>query len=65
MTCDSMKVLDLFSLSPQQAGPGADTKAEEAGGSSVKSVLDNLPDLWDEDQYSEEYDMDNFIKNLK
>ena len=63
MTCDSMKVLDLFSLSPQQAG--ADTKAEEAGGSSVKSVLDNLPDLWDEDQYSEEYDMDNFIKNLK
>ena len=59
------QVLDLFSLDP---GPAAGSKAPEArggGGGGVQSVLDNLPELWNEEQYTEEYNMDSFIKNLK
>ena len=56
------QVLDLFSLSPQKNGAA---KTAPDNGTGVKSVLDNLPELWDESQYSEEYNMDNFIKNLK
>ena len=59
------QVLDLFSLDP---GPAAGSKAPESrggGGGGVQSVLDNLPELWNEEQYTEEYNMDSFIKNLK
>ena len=55
----------MFSLSPHQSGSGGQQNSESSHGNSVKSVLDNLPELWDEDQYSEEYNMDNFIKHLK
>ena len=56
-----MQVLDLFSLSggPEEGGRGA---VGEKGG--VKAVLESLPELWEEDQYTEEYNMDTFIKNL-
>lgn len=39
------------------AGGGA-----EAGG--LKKVLENLPELWDDQQYSDEYDLSGFIKSL-
>ena len=54
----------MFSLSPHQAGPGKPASSSSGGG-GVKSVLENLPELWGEEQYAEEYNMDNFIKNLK
>eukprot|EP00092_Neocalanus_flemingeri_P012300 GFUD01013258.1.p1 GENE.GFUD01013258.1~~GFUD01013258.1.p1 ORF type:complete len:1777 (+),score=633.99 GFUD01013258.1:47-5377(+) len=56
------QVLDLFSLTAQQPG----YQREGAGGSDsgIKSVLDSLPELWEEDQYGEEYNMDTFISNL-
>merc|ERR1712227_234275 len=50
------QVLDLFSLSPGSNTGGA--KSKSSGGNGIKSVLDNLPDLWDEQQYAEEYNMD-------
>jgi hypothetical protein len=28
-------------------------------------VLETLPDLWEEKQYDEEYDLMNFMKNLR
>ena len=55
--------MDLFSLSPGK-GPGAAKPSGGAGG-GVRSVLDSLPELWEEEQYEEEYNMDTFIKNLK
>ena len=58
-----VQVLDLFSLSPGK-GPGAAEPSGGAGG-GVRSVLDSLPELWEEEQYEEEYNMDTFIKNLK
>ena len=57
------QMLDLFSLDS-----GGASKAQEAssgGGGGAKAVLDSLPELWNEEQYSEEYNMDSFIKNLK
>lgn len=33
-------------------------------GRGLKKVLENLPELWDEQQYSEEYDLSGFIKSL-
>jgi hypothetical protein len=31
----------------------------------MKTVLETLPDLWEEKQYDEEYDLTNFMKNLR
>lgn len=55
------QVLDLFSLTAQQPGG----QREGSSDNGIKSVLDNLPELWVEDQYSEEYNMDTFISNMK
>jgi len=55
------QVLDLFSLTSQQSGSQAEQGRSDTG---VKSVLDNLPELWEEDQYNEEYNMDSFISNM-
>jgi len=30
-----------------------------------KGVLDDLQELWDENQYREEYDLDGFLKKMK
>ena len=36
------------------------------GGSkeSMRSILENLPELWSEDQYRSEYDLSSFMKSL-
>merc|ERR1719470_789062 len=54
------QVLDLFSLTNEQPGG----QREGSSDTGIKSVLDNLPELWEEDQYSEEYNMDTFISNM-
>ena len=53
-----IQVLDLFSLTSQQPN------GQGGSDNGIKSVLDNLPELWEEDQYSEEYNMDTFISNM-
>lgn len=62
------QLLDLFSL---------DNKGEKITSSSnyesnkdsklkgIKSLLENLPELWDTSQYETEYDLSNFLKSLK
>lgn len=59
-TMGTDQLLDLFQLS---SGQGSSSQPQ-AGPSSGKSVLDTLPDLWDDKQYEEEYDMSTFIKGL-
>ncbi|KAI9288630.1 hypothetical protein BC943DRAFT_288000 [Umbelopsis sp. AD052] len=64
---DSNQILDLFSV-PGGNGeekPKKDTEGEIAKRVGPKAVLDNLESLWDEKQYEEEYNIDNFISNLK
>ena len=63
MATDS--VVDLFSLreAPSQDA-AADQKAAAAahkGGGGVKAVLDSLPELWDQTQYDDEYDIANKV----
>lgn len=50
MATDS--VVDLFSLSET-----ASAKASSKANKGVKAVLDSLPELWDQTQYDEEYDI--------
>ena len=50
MATDS--VVDLFSLSET-----ASSKAAAKANKGVKAVLDSLPELWDQTQYDEEYDI--------
>lgn len=38
-----------------------DDKGQKKG---LKSVLESLQQLWDESQYKEEYDLNNFIRNI-
>lgn len=35
------------------------------GGAAIKTVLENLPELWDDSQYHEEYDLSQFLEGLK
>jgi len=51
MATDS--VVDLFSLSET----GANSSRSSGKSRGVKAVLDNLPELWDQTQYDEEYDI--------
>ena len=54
MATDS--VVDLFSLSETRSGDRR-SGGQKAGNKGVKAVLDNLPELWDQTQYDEEYDI--------
>ncbi|XP_041978415.1 TATA-binding protein-associated factor 172 [Aricia agestis] len=55
-TMGTHNLLDLFQMSGPSSGPSQP--------SGSKSVLETLPDLWDDKDYEEEYDMTNFIKSL-
>ena len=35
-----------------------------SGRESMRSVLENLPELWSEEQYRSEYDLSSFMKSL-
>lgn len=48
------QMLDLFSLDDDESnGQNEDEKSKKASG--VKALLENLPELWDESQYTTEY----------
>lgn len=57
------QILDLFSLSKQENDDGK--KQNDGNSNSMKSMLENLPELWDDQQYAEEFDMTQFIAGLK
>lgn len=75
-TMDTSILLDLFNLSPEASSektPSTTTTAVDSlgnvnvGGAAggAKAVLEGLGELWDESQYTEEFDLDNFVKGLK
>lgn len=44
----------------------ADTSTSSSSGkASMKSVLENLGELWDQEQYDTEYSLENFMHSLK
>jgi TATA-binding protein-associated factor len=67
-TMGTDQLLDLFSLDDkakgQQIAPSGGS-SDQGKRESIKSILENLGDLWDEKEYESEYNLDNFIKSLK
>ncbi|KAG5679831.1 hypothetical protein PVAND_009369 [Polypedilum vanderplanki] len=55
------QLLDLFSIEKNDDGK----KTATSKGGSVKTILESLPELWDDNQYTEEFDIENFIGGLK
>lgn len=65
---DTMATEHLFDLFNLSDGSQADKSSRERtndGGTSVKQVLENLPELWEDKQYEEEYDLTQFLQTLK
>lgn len=62
------QLLDLFCFEDKSKGE-KDLKAKPdwSGKSNqgMKNILENLPDLWDSEQYDNEYDLTNFLQSLK
>lgn len=61
------QLLDLFSLDDNKKDnqKTAKNQAVTSGALTMKTVLDTLPDLWEEKQYEEEYDLTNFVNSLR
>uniref|UniRef100_A0A3B3T3U9 BTAF1 RNA polymerase II, B-TFIID transcription factor-associated n=1 Tax=Paramormyrops kingsleyae TaxID=1676925 RepID=A0A3B3T3U9_9TELE len=57
------QLLNLFTLDKLEKGEAS--AASSSGKASMKSVLDSLGDLWDQQQYDAEYDLDNFMHSLQ
>ncbi|XP_055541530.1 TATA-binding protein-associated factor 172 [Wyeomyia smithii] len=64
----------LQKSSDKSVASGATTAASTAGepngangapSSTMRNVLENLPELWDDTQYHEEYDLTQFLEGLK
>uniref|UniRef100_A0A336KBP6 CSON011086 protein n=1 Tax=Culicoides sonorensis TaxID=179676 RepID=A0A336KBP6_CULSO len=64
-TMGTDQLLDLFSLSEQQKATASNSNASGSGKPSVKQIMENLPELWEDQQYQEEYDLSSFIQTLK
>lgn len=66
-----LKLLDLFSLenanrtSNGSSSSSTNTRSQSVGPVSIHTMLSTLPDLWEDKQYEEEYDMKTFMKSLK
>lgn len=56
-------LFDLFNLGDEKSK--TERSARGTGSNSIKQVLENLPELWEDKQYEEEYDLTQFLKTLK
>ncbi|CAG0889106.1 unnamed protein product [Darwinula stevensoni] len=63
-TMGTEQLLDLFTFNGSKAETSND-KGESNSKGGLKVVLENLPDLWDESQYENEYSMESFMKSLQ
>ena len=56
------QLLDLFSLDESAEVLDNDDEDDDSakGKSSMKTILENLPELWDDSQYTSEYDLDAY-----
>ncbi|KAI2658061.1 TATA-binding protein-associated factor 172 [Labeo rohita] len=60
------QLLNLFTLDKDDKAEKSDAAASSSSGkASMKSVLDGLGDLWDQQQYENEYNLDSFMHSLK
>ncbi|KAM9325875.1 LOW QUALITY PROTEIN: TATA-binding protein-associated factor 172 [Gastrophryne carolinensis] len=58
------QLLDLFTL--DKDGKVEKMETSDGGGkTSIKSIIDNLGELWNQEQYDAEFSLDNFLHSLK
>ena len=57
------QLFDLFSLEEPEDASNENKNKDQKSNGGVKAFLDNLPELWDDSQYSSEYDMDAYSNN--
>ncbi|XP_060697914.1 TATA-binding protein-associated factor 172 isoform X1 [Hemiscyllium ocellatum] len=57
------QLLDLFTL--DKDGQEDKGSSNSSGKPTVKAILENLGELWDQQQYDTEYNLDNFMHSLK
>ncbi|KAI4456700.1 tata-binding protein-associated factor [Holotrichia oblita] len=60
-TMATEQLLDLFSHKPSTSQTNNLSKTTSGG---VKAILEALPDLWDQNQYEDEYDLTQFMNKL-
>ena len=66
LTMDTGQLLDLFSVDQEKKREKPSAQQSNATGkTSLKTMIENLGELWDEEQYETEYNLDNFIGSLK
>lgn len=61
------QILDLFSLSTKKSNSidgNEDLISKDGRTLTAKSVLKALPDLWQEKEYTEEYDLTQYVNSL-
>uniref|UniRef100_A0A7N6ALC5 BTAF1 RNA polymerase II, B-TFIID transcription factor-associated n=1 Tax=Anabas testudineus TaxID=64144 RepID=A0A7N6ALC5_ANATE len=59
------QLLNLFTLDKDEKGEKGEHSQSTSGKASMKSVLDNLGELWDQQQYDTEYNLDSFMHSLQ
>uniref|UniRef100_A0A3B4VC35 B-TFIID TATA-box binding protein associated factor 1 n=1 Tax=Seriola dumerili TaxID=41447 RepID=A0A3B4VC35_SERDU len=59
------QLLNLFTLDKDNKGEKGEQTASTSGKASMKSVLDGLGELWDQQQYDTEYNLDSFMHSLQ
>lgn len=78
-TMDTSILLDLFNIGPESSDKNQNAQsgavdsfgnvnvggAASAAAGGAKAVLEGLGELWDESQYTDEFDLNNFIRGLK
>lgn len=64
-TMGTSQIFNLFDGSNKASNSGTPATAAGSGGMSMNTIIENLPDLWSEQQYDEEYDLGNFVQALK
>lgn len=69
-TMGTDQLIDLFSVDDSKKRAGhqdsiTDTGDNKQSTRGIKSIIESLPDLWDENSYETEYDLSSFIKSLK
>ncbi|KAL4240937.1 btaf1 RNA polymerase II [Mactra antiquata] len=66
-TMGTDQLLDLFALEDKKKGEnigGHDSGHNKERKETVRSIIEGLGDLWEDDQYESEYDMKTFMKSL-
>lgn len=63
-TMGTDQLFDLFNLTDNNTR-AANSVETSTGNVTMKQALDGLPELWEDNQYEEEYDLTQFLQGLK